>query len=1173
MSSHPTQTGREIQAIHSYQGQRYSVAETISSIAESDIDSLNSRQSDWSTQMTQGALSNQWGRGIQAGQDYQKQYNPASQRIPSNEGVSSSPTMVGIETGQSYQRQHNPSTQTDQRGIYESRGDAFNTERQNCLRQATVGVLSDQIESGVEASQNNLEQIPTDERLSDSFAKKLYDLTQEITNAELQNLKLLCRNILPRGKLDSLRCPGDLFNMLCDKNLISESNTALLEEMLCTIGLKALVGKYFNPSTYQEVSPRLRATETGQHPPSMTPSNFESRRYLSQQVTDGVMSVELSALVKLLKDKYKRHYSKLLPIPWNDEVHLNLHEVYTTLEVKEMKGVALKTFKALENLHDMFKSSDTRRIRIEGAPAMGKSTLCRKLAYDWSCGELQQYTLLFFLEMRHIAKNNMIDEIFNQLIPDDFNLSIQKLSEIVSQNIDSVLFLCDGLDEPDEHQVISSEIPRLISEDLYSWCTVVITTRPQLCNKYLSRCDLYLLVKGFTSKRTNEYILKYFKKKIERGNLLIKEIKKQKDSKASITDLLRNPLHISFLCILWEYHKLEDDHFPETLTELYSEILDCILKRYCAKNKIELHDGEIPQNILQDRNALALNSYSAYKNKKKSFERSDISSTASLDFGLLVKDLGHAIRKSKEIYFFYHLTWLEYFTALHILAELKSKNIEILNEIFEHPRKNFQILKFIAGIVTIEEGTLFFKQFGEKIKKLQETLRSLNPDCKKVRQTSTSLRHLYGYCIKCLLESKYPGNFIESLDMLSKKSVIYSHGKINTEEMGKHITFMTLLDIGSYTSIMLDKECCSFQNFKHMLKLIGKTSIMLDTLCVLGFENKKINSCLDILKEHPIQVKSLTIYSETKWTLTDTDNLAAIIKNFMGKSITLSLNVDAGNGGNNSGLKNVIERIKENTSVECFIFEADHCDDILQSMTHNGTKEIVCMRDNDSSMTDAEVNALCTFLENCDSTESLKLYFELRRSDLIPKIKTALMEISPSLKSLHFMDPNDELYNALSANMTLNDIGMNISCRTGWVSVYSVIKQNKSAKSRTIYHYYYYYYGFTDEMYQSIVATLRENKVLKHLKIETLYDDDALRAMYNLLIPVSKEIETIQITLDSITLRALIEQNSSVCTELQSLVSQQEKPDNWYHQVYPSVHSEDHYHLIRYTSEHSSNAM
>ncbi|XP_070533143.1 NLR family CARD domain-containing protein 4-like [Ptychodera flava] len=392
-----------------------------------------------------------------------------------------------------------------------------------------------------------------------------------------------------------------------------------------------------------------RATATGQHPPpSMTSSDFESRRYLSQQVTDGVMSIKLSALVKLLTDKYKRHYSKLLPIPWNDDIHLNLHDVYTTLEVKKVKGATFEMGAELENLHDMFKSSDDRRIRIEGAPAMGKSTLCRKLAYDWSCGELQQYTLLFFLEMRHVVELDMVTEIFHQLIPDDFDLSKQELSELISQYKESLLFLCDGLDELDDSHLTKTDIPKLIAGNLYYWCTAVITTRPHLCDNYLKTCDLFLLVKGFTSDRTNEYILKYFKDDNIKGDLLIQQIEKQKVGTDFITDLLENPLHVSFLCILWEFHKVQGYSFPETLTKLYSEILECVLKRYCAKNKIDLIDSELPEEIISEIDALALDSYKAYRNKKTMFDKSDISSEASLNFGLLVKDLGHALRKFRR---------------------------------------------------------------------------------------------------------------------------------------------------------------------------------------------------------------------------------------------------------------------------------------------------------------------------------------------------------------------------------------------------------------------------------------------------------------------------------------------------------------------------------------------
>ncbi|XP_070533088.1 NACHT, LRR and PYD domains-containing protein 12-like [Ptychodera flava] len=801
-------------------------------------------------------------------------------------------------------------------------------------------------EGAQDVMRHNPEQIQLpvrSEGRNDSFSKTLFNLSQEITDDKFKNLKHLCKEKLPRRELESMKDPCDLFDALRQKGLIRESNTAMLETLLCRIGLNAMVEKYLKPSATQEVSPHTRATETGQyHPPNTTPSNFESQSYSSQQVTDGALSVKLSALVGLLKNKYKHHYSKLLPIPWNDDIHLNLHEVYTTLEVKKVKGVTLKMGKALENLHDMFKSSessDTWRIRIEGAPAMGKSTLCRKLAYDWSCGELQQYTLLFFLEMRHVVEHDMIAEICNQLIPDDFDLSKQELSELILKYETSVIFLCDGLDEVDDGHLPDTEIPRLLSGDLYYQCTVVTTTRPHLCDEYLKTYDLFLLVKGFTSDRTNEYILKYFKDDTNKGDLLIQQIEKQKVGTDFITDLLENPLHVSFLCILWEYHKLQGYSFPETLTELYSEILECILKRYCAKNNIDLIDSDVPRDIISEIDALALDSYTAYRNKKTTFDKSDISSEASLNFGLLVKDLGHALRKFKEIYFFYHMTWLEYFTALHVSSQLKSKNSKILQEFIKTPHKSFQILKFIAGNVTKETGSLFFTELNKKLQKMHGKLQSLNTNCENMRKALTSLQNRYGDFIKFLFESKYSEALITCFDVVHQGSIVYTHGQNrelkNSDLYLQHCKYSTLIN--------LDKKQFSFQNFLHLLQLIGKNRMTLDTLCVLGFKDKKINRCLEILKENPIHVKSLTIYSQTCWTLTDTDNLAAIIENFRGESITLSLNVDAGNGGNNSGLKNVIERIKENTSVKCFKFKADQCDDILQTMTHNGTQEIVCI--------------------------------------------------------------------------------------------------------------------------------------------------------------------------------------------------------------------------------------
>ncbi|XP_070537058.1 NLR family CARD domain-containing protein 4-like [Ptychodera flava] len=685
-----------------------------------------------------------------------------------------------------------------------------------------MGTSSDPIGSGNEAAQSNAQHntdpIPSQlacESPIDPFTVMLFKLSQDISNDKLKNLKRLCKGpkMLTKSELEPLKNPYDLFDNLRSKGLIHEKDTRLVHYLLQIIGLNALVEKHIKPSA-----------------------------------NPGTLTNKTATLVKHLKDKYKRHYSKLLPIPWNDDICLSLEEVYTTLEVKEMKKGGLKTGTTLENFHDVFKSLDNRRIRIEGAPAMGKSTLCRKLAYDWSCGELQQYTLLFFLEMRHIAKNNMIDEILNQLIPGDFELSKEEISEVVSMNIVSVLFLCDGLDEPDEHKVTNSEIPKLISENLYSWCTAVVTTRPYLCNRYLNKCDSHLLVKGFTSKRKDEYILKYFKDDIETGNSLIKQIKHQEESNELTEDLFENPLHVSFLCILWEYHKAKRYYFPETLTKLYSEILECILKRYCEKNNIELKNDEIPENVLCDRDTLASDSFNAYREGKTNFDRSEISSEATLNFGLLVKDLGHAMRKSEQIYFFYHMTWLEYFTALHLTSQLRSNNTKTLTKFLKHPKKHLQILKFVAGIVTKEEGKLFFDELNKKLKNLYEEVLSLKLGCRDMEEVLQSPLGLYGDFIKFVLESKYPEDFITCLNALSKGTIVYSHIS-NTSESYSIPYFLCGFELQNV--IRLDRTCLSFQDFLLTLQLISKTYITFDNLHVHGLEDN-IKSCLEVLKENPI---------------------------------------------------------------------------------------------------------------------------------------------------------------------------------------------------------------------------------------------------------------------------------------------------------------------------------
>ncbi|CAH1273495.1 NLRP6 [Branchiostoma lanceolatum] len=188
-----------------------------------------------------------------------------------------------------------------------------------------------------------------------------------------------------------------------------------------------------------------------------------------------------------LKRLYRTKLGEFQPLPWFDNLHLLLKDVYTNLQIvrkdradrdlplrRSGRGDAGKQYGSsardsvlirIERIFDVnrngeipsvennggFEEEETekpKRIRIEGPPGIGKTIQCRKLAYDWSSDSFQQFDFAFLLQMRYFS-GDVKDAIFDQLLPEDTDIDREELWSYIRQatNQPKVLFILDGLDE------------------------------------------------------------------------------------------------------------------------------------------------------------------------------------------------------------------------------------------------------------------------------------------------------------------------------------------------------------------------------------------------------------------------------------------------------------------------------------------------------------------------------------------------------------------------------------------------------------------------------------------------------------------------------------------------------------------------------------------------------
>lgn len=410
---------------------------------------------------------------------------------------------------------------------------------------------------------------------------------------------------------------------------------------------------------------------------------------------------------------------------------------------------------------------EPRRILIRGRAGVGKTTLCKKMVYDFTYGtqtELYRlWTKLFDrvlwvplrnLKSRHTDGYTYNDLFYHEYFSGEGETDGRRLAEELWQAVKdphrrTTLFILDGLDEISYELGRGGDMARFL-DLLFDQPNIIITSRPNArLPVNLRGLDLELESIGFFPNQVTDNIQNAFADPNtgEPNKRNFDEVQSFLENHQLVQGLVRIPIQLDALCYTWE------DIHPETPLSTMTDIYNSMIQRLWKKDVLKLekqHEGKSltagdidlshVKDLVQDEiRFLEGLAFTGLHNDAIDFpsEHQDVISKHFRSTSLMLnKTLPHLsfLRTSdpsskNPSYHFLHLTFQEYFAAGYFVRrwrdkqdlrclELNRKRIEPIS-----PRKFLQehkystrydvFWRFVSGLLETEEAEELLGFFNE----------------------------------------------------------------------------------------------------------------------------------------------------------------------------------------------------------------------------------------------------------------------------------------------------------------------------------------------------------------------------------------------------------------------------------------------------------------------------
>ncbi|EED24427.1 hypothetical protein TSTA_077880 [Talaromyces stipitatus ATCC 10500] len=403
----------------------------------------------------------------------------------------------------------------------------------------------------------------------------------------------------------------------------------------------------------------------------------------------------------------KQHYfgNDLLQIKRLSGDTLPMEQCYINLSVvsgPENKDITLREIFEPREQNGHAEKIRPRQVFIEGQAGVGKTTLCKKMTYDFFYNGLwsDQFDWLFWIPLRNLKEHpstafNLKGVFAYQFFSDQVDQHRDLLAEYLWKEVDNptdrsrVLFVLDGLDEITHYWGDDTVMQRMFRRLLQGPHAVIVTTRPYGTNiAEISKFDFRLRAVGFKLEQIESYVKSA---EITPERKTAEQILSFIKSHSGIENVMRIPIQLDALCYTWSDSSQDGNDTFQTMTAVYEAIVVSLLRKDAVKlgrvanhsSVDEMSAAEIHGLMAEEINLLEGLAFQGIYNGLIEFNKSTRSHIHKF-----LKDNGNAIpqahnsvlrslsflrssnegaEEDKQGFHFIHLTYQEYFAACYFV--------------------------------------------------------------------------------------------------------------------------------------------------------------------------------------------------------------------------------------------------------------------------------------------------------------------------------------------------------------------------------------------------------------------------------------------------------------------------------------------------------------------------